>query len=257
MYLVANVGSNRADICHTLFSILGNLVEVPSSDSFWIKEWSNKANRGCTHLEVFTSIIKINTGSGVDRKERQCRTDCLDPHGTTSNTREKFLERGTSTVGVDHLGGSLTSGNANNVTFSTPLDNVREHHWCDNEFSTSVNGVGSIFRREDGTTSNHNITLVLCTEGRKVIKAIRSSEGKFSNFETSVNSSLHSLRTCLGSGRTKHSASTNISKLLQDSIVVLSCMHTIKGISRGSAHSPGSGGNPHSGTGSSETKRHI
>mmetsp|Transcript_8208 Transcript_8208/g.11848 ORF Transcript_8208/g.11848 Transcript_8208/m.11848 type:complete len:258 (+) Transcript_8208:99-872(+) len=257
MYLIANVWSNRADICHDLFSVLGNLVVVPSGDGFWVKEWGNKSNRSGTHFEVVTSIIKVNTGSGIDGKERQCRTDSLDPHGTTGDAREKFLERCTSTVSIHHLGGSLTSWNTDNVPFSTPLDNIREHHWCDDEFSTSIDGIGSILGGEDSTTSNHNIALVFLTEVSKMVKAIRGSKCEFSNLETTINSSLHGLGACLRSGRTKHGASTNFSKLVQDSVEVLSCVHAIKGISSGSAHSPGSGGGPHGGTRSSDTKSHL
>jgi len=227
--LLSDTGSDFTDIGHDLGSILGNLVKVSSSNGFRVKEWGHKTDRGGSHSQKVTSVIKINTRSRVDGQKGKSRAHSLDPAGAARNARKELLKRSAVTVSHDQLCGSLATRDADNVAVFAPFDHIREHDGRNDEFTASVNGCRGVFGCENGSASNHDITTgVLGTKIRKVMQAVGSSKSELTDLEASVNGSCHGLGAVVRGGSTEHGAGTDLGELVKDGFKALGSLHAIE-----------------------------
>mmetsp|Transcript_132339 Transcript_132339/g.197195 ORF Transcript_132339/g.197195 Transcript_132339/m.197195 type:complete len:224 (-) Transcript_132339:265-936(-) len=172
--LLSLVWSCLLHIRHYPLGILSNLVEISTSNCFWVKQRRYQTNRCRSHFQVIPSIIQVNSRSRVDAQKRKCRTNGLYPHRAASDTREELLEGCSVPVGIDHFSRSLAPWNAHNIAFFAPFDHVWKHHGCNDEFTSGIHSSCSIVRIQNGTATNHHISVVFRTEISKMLKTVRS-----------------------------------------------------------------------------------
>jgi hypothetical protein len=225
-------GSSFTDVRHDLGRVFGNLVKVLSGNGRWVKEGSDESDRGGSHSQKVSRIVQVNARSRVDGQKGKSRAHGLDPTGSTGNARKELLQRGAKGVGIEQLGGSLAAGDDDNVALLAPLDNGRYHDRSNDEFTSGVDGRRGVFGCENGSASNHHITVVLFAEVGEVVQAVGSGESELTDLETSIDGSVHGLGAVVRSSSTEDGACADVGKLLKDCFVALDCLHAVETGSR-------------------------